>query len=173
MAMSPEERKRRNVECTRRFRAANREHVNAQARGYYAKDPEKAKAVAAKWRAANPEEARRRSNESGAKWRENHRELARRLNREYNLRRRTESPEKYKAGYMVRNAIVQGVLRKPDECSTCGEEYPPLEIHAHHEDYDRPLDVIWLCRPCHKALHRKKWRDQKDALEGSREDNQL
>jgi hypothetical protein len=26
---------------------------------------------------------------------------------------------------------------------------------AHHEDYDRPLDVMWLCQPCHKQRHKE------------------
>lgn len=34
-------------------------------------------------------------------------------------------------------------------CESCGS--PRSQMH--HEDYDRPLDVIWLCRPCHMRLH--------------------
>lgn len=26
-------------------------------------------------------------------------------------------------------------------------------VHAHHEDYSRPLDVVWLCRCCHARRH--------------------
>ena len=31
--------------------------------------------------------------------------------------------------------------------------WPVNAIHAHHEDYDRPLDVIWLCGGCHYQVH--------------------
>src|SRR5690348_5416393 len=42
----------------------------------------------------------------------------------------------------------RGKLHKiPCEC--CGS--PKSQMH--HEDYDKPLEVIWLCRPCHMRLH--------------------
>jgi hypothetical protein len=27
------------------------------------------------------------------------------------------------------------------------------ELHAHHHDYSKPCDVIWLCRLHHEAAH--------------------
>ena len=33
-------------------------------------------------------------------------------------------------------------------CVVCGE---PAQMH--HEDYSKPLDVMWLCRAHHLALH--------------------
>lgn len=37
----------------------------------------------------------------------------------------------------------------PEVCQVCGDERSQM----HHEDYDKPLDVTWLCRPCHMDLH--------------------
>lgn len=46
-------------------------------------------------------------------------------------------------------AVHRGTLaRKP--CEQCGEP----DAERHHADYSRPLDVTWLCRRCHRALHR-------------------
>lgn len=50
----------------------------------------------------------------------------------------------------VGNAIRNGRLIKM-ACRKCGN--PKSE--AHHEDYNRPLDVIWLCKDCHGARHRE------------------
>lgn len=38
----------------------------------------------------------------------------------------------------------------PKPCS-CGE----TKVEMHHDDYDKPLEVTWLCVPCHRELHRK------------------
>ena len=34
-------------------------------------------------------------------------------------------------------------------CRDCGSD----EAEAHHPDYSDPRTVLWLCRPCHLALH--------------------
>jgi hypothetical protein len=41
----------------------------------------------------------------------------------------------------------------PQPCEKCGSEE---SIHAHHEDYSKPLSVNWLCRKCHIQLHRER-----------------
>lgn len=46
----------------------------------------------------------------------------------------------------VRRALKSGAL-VPSPCEVCGRT--PAE--AHHESYDRPLDVKWLCRFHHRA----------------------
>ena len=48
----------------------------------------------------------------------------------------------------LRSGLQRGLIQ-PQPCTHCGEP----KTKSHHEAYDRPLDVIWLCRACHKALH--------------------
>lgn len=48
----------------------------------------------------------------------------------------------------VARALRKGTLRR-ESCRHCGAE----GAHAHHHDYARPLDVEWLCVPCHRSLH--------------------
>jgi len=47
------------------------------------------------------------------------------------------------------NVYLQRGILKRQPCGGCGHE--PAEMH--HEDYSKPLDVIWLCREHHLAIH--------------------
>ena len=58
-------------------------------------------------------------------------------------------PNKYKAHNMVKAAIRGGKLfREP--CKECGSK---KRVHAHHDDYLKPLNVRWLCSAHHKQWH--------------------
>lgn len=57
------------------------------------------------------------------------------------------------ANVIVRNAIRDGRLTKPDTCSVCGAG--ETRIHGHHDDYAKPLEVTWLCPACHKQWHKE------------------
>ena len=61
-------------------------------------------------------------------------------------------PEKHKARESVNRAISRGDLSRPAVCSCC--ELANGMIEAHHEDYSRPLEVVWYCKTCHGARHR-------------------
>lgn len=55
----------------------------------------------------------------------------------------------------VRTEIEAGRISKPDACERCGGVGPTSSdgrstIHAHHHDYDLPVDVEWLCASCHR-----------------------
>jgi hypothetical protein len=59
---------------------------------------------------------------------------------------KAENPEKALAHRLVYEAGRSGKLRRPCCCSVCGSACKP---DAHHEDYSKPLEVVWLCRKCH------------------------
>lgn len=58
-------------------------------------------------------------------------------------------PEKYAAQRLAYQATKDGTLVRPDTCSRCPNPKP----HAHHEDYSKPLEVVWLCAECHRQRH--------------------
>jgi len=62
------------------------------------------------------------------------------------------NPLKYRAQWKVMNALTKGRLRRPHYCERCGAQ---ARVDAHHDNYERPLWVRWLCRPCHSAVHRE------------------
>lgn len=58
-------------------------------------------------------------------------------------------PKKLAARRAVTYAVKTGKLVKRP-CEGCGN---PL-AQAHHEDYEKKLDVRWLCSECHGKEHR-------------------
>jgi len=61
------------------------------------------------------------------------------------------NPDIYEAYSKVSHAKKLGTLKK-EPCRDCGTT---TDVMAHHDDYGKPLDVIWLCRMCHIAEHKK------------------
>jgi len=62
------------------------------------------------------------------------------------------NPEKIKARDIINNAIRDGKLARPKVCSICGAL--GVSIYAHHSDYSKPLEVVWVCKSCHWKIHR-------------------
>lgn len=58
------------------------------------------------------------------------------------------NPAAKKATTAVHNAVRDGRLFK-QPCEVCGA----IEVEGHHDDYDKPLEVRWLCDKHHKQLH--------------------
>lgn len=59
-----------------------------------------------------------------------------------------ENPEKRAAHKAVEYALKRGELTR-QSCERCGA----AKTHAHHDDYSKPLAVMWLCPPCHATRH--------------------
>ena len=45
-----------------------------------------------------------------------------------------------------------GFITRPPRCSWCRRRLP---LERHHEDYDEPLVVMFLCRSCHNLADGK------------------
>ncbi len=68
-----------------------------------------------------------------------------RLNRE---RYNNKWPEKVLSRYIYVAALKRGdIIKQP--CETCGD----IKVDGHHENYNEPLEIIWLCRKHHQERH--------------------
>lgn len=66
-------------------------------------------------------------------------------------RRYTERNQKKRSVHiMTGNAIRDGKLIKCP-CEVCGS----ISVQAHHDDYDKPLEVRWLCPIHHEEWHKE------------------
>lgn len=63
------------------------------------------------------------------------------------------------ATHRSRNRVAPTLL-----CERTGTAPPdgrwPTPLHAHHDDYSKPLEIQWLCTGCHGAVH-SGWRAPK------------
>lgn len=64
---------------------------------------------------------------------------------------RAAVPAGPRAHKRVYSAVRAGRLERPDRCEGCRLE---KRLHAHHDDYSKPLKVRWLCGSCHRLAHR-------------------
>lgn len=61
-------------------------------------------------------------------------------------RTRIKDMVKVKARSILNHFVRDKKIIKPIVCSRCGKID---RITAHHDDYSKPLEVIWLCYECH------------------------
>lgn len=130
-----------------------------------AEDPIKKAAYMKRWRAENRDKIKARSKRQAAKRRGDpeyraymsdlRKRIADRPHNRESVRRsaaacRERHPHKQYARHAVLHAVRMGRLVKPDSCTKCGSN---KKIQAHHNDYSSPLDVQWLCIPCHNEVH--------------------
>jgi len=57
---------------------------------------------------------------------------------------------KNRAHRLVYKAIKRGTLNPNSVCKKCDLK---CKTEAHHADYNKPLEVSWLCGKCHRTFH--------------------
>ena len=66
----------------------------------------------------------------------------------------SEKNKKKRSVYqIVNNLIRDGKISKPSSCESCGKIKSRIE--GHHDDYDKPLEIRWLCSSCHRKWHKE------------------
>ena len=74
---------------------------------------------------------------------------------------------------LVETAIQQGVI-VPAACEVCGESGTMRDgrrnVQAHHDDYNKPLSVKWLCQKHHHEWHKSHKAIERQVLDGIRAD---
>jgi hypothetical protein len=66
----------------------------------------------------------------------------------------------HKAHRLVRQALLERKMERGECCEGCGVsgrfrttptgKRGRYTLEGHHENYDKPLEVVWLCKSCHK-----------------------
>lgn len=60
---------------------------------------------------------------------------------------------------IAEKAVKKGVIQRKTHCEICETagvfKDGRSKIQMHHADYAKPLDVMWLCQPCHHKWHKE------------------
>lgn len=129
-------------------------------------NPDKTKKSRKAWRVKNKDRIREYQKEWNKKnpnyrkeWREKHPGCIikgrRKTDPEYSKKARQKQPHVHRVAMLVYHAIRKGEISKPGICKRCKKE---KRILAHHENYDSPFEITWLCYSCHKIIHYQKRR---------------
>jgi hypothetical protein len=138
------------------YRQENREILRKKGNENYKKNPEKYLelgrisyhrhkeeiAKRRKIKRSSPE-AREKENLRQNEWRKQNKEKYGAYVRKWQKANRI----KINAHAKVHRAVENGTLIRGIKCEECGTGKGKME--GHHEDYNKPLQLIWLCRLCH------------------------
>lgn len=98
-----------------------------------------------KWRKDNPVEARLQDKVKAKKYAEKRKAHSKLYAKTYK-----KDPLKVAAITILNNAVKLGKIKRPIKCQKCKEK---KKVQAHHHDYLKPLEVMWLCKKCHELEH--------------------
>lgn len=147
----PSDLKEKKRQYVREYYKANRERILSESRERYSSKPsEEKKTNNQKYYEQNKEKICKRSREHSQSLSEEQKKA----NVERTKRWRQKNRSKSAAWSAVGNALLRGDMVKPNQCEHCCKN--GCRLHAHHEDYEKPLEVVWLCHECHMSLHRSR-----------------
>lgn len=63
------------------------------------------------------------------------------------------NPERHNFYKRFRRAVISGEIEKSEVCQMCGKN---TKVEGHHFDYSNIANMIWVCRPCHTVVHKKR-----------------
>lgn len=89
--------------------------------------------------------AKRREQYSEYERMRNQDEQRKEMRLQYQRERRAKHPDKYRAWQAISYALRYKKIQR-ESCKFCGNP----KSQAHHHDYSRPLDVVWVCFKCHR-----------------------
>ena len=122
--------------------AARRLKHAEEQRRFVRRNPKRASLIQMKYRREHAASVRR----SHRAWENRNPEKC----REWRRRWRERSRMATSAEHLLNKAVERGDVFRPTQCSCCGRTG---NIQGHHVDYGKPLDVEWLCQPCHRKRH--------------------
>ena len=136
------------------YYSKNKERIQKVHKDYYLKNKNRTLKKNKEWKENNKE----RALSATRKWAEEHKERVLFLHKSwreknknkfkgYYQKYRKKFPEKIKAGRLARDIVI------PDDvvCSICGLH---KKIQRHHPDYEKPLEILFVCRGCHLNIHK-------------------
>jgi len=85
------------------------------------------------------------------KWRQENKEKWSKILRTQYKKQHKLDPHKLNSRSALQYAVTTRRVIKRNSCEICHNG----PTHGHHEDYSKPLEVIWLCQNCHKSLHQQ------------------
>jgi|SRR5271163_1596917 len=143
-------------DASREYHEKNRDRLRTQSLEYYYKNRDSVLKKVRKYRQSNKKKISEKESlkrlrdldrfpknrERHKKWSDKNRDKLNAWQKEWYRRNK----EKRRAHVVLHRAILDGSVVRPEKCFQCGKLCKP---DGHHHDYNRPLDVEWLCRACH------------------------